>query len=171
MEKYNSTEKEWIKSLGSINTALIMSTLHEIRNSGSVRILPYIFDLINYKTESQVRNEIIRLLGDIKNQDAVPLIVESINNHDFGEYLPTVIAACWQSGLDFSDHLKVFATLFIHADFITALEAYTVIEESIISASDNERIECIRCLRESECLVSDEKLPLFRELRNVIENG
>jgi hypothetical protein len=169
MELYNSTEKGWLKSIRSDNTKLIMSTLHEIRNSGSVKMLPVLFELINNKTEAVVRNEIIRLLGDLKNRDAVPLIVDSIDKHDFGEYLPTVIAACWQSGLDFSDHLKVFASLFVHADFITSLEAFTVIEESISHASDNERIECIHYLRNSEYMVVDEKLPLYRELRKVIE--
>jgi hypothetical protein len=169
MESFNCTEKGWIKSIRSENTKLILSTLHEIRNSGSVKMLPILFELINNKTDAVVRNEIIRLLSDLKNQDAVPLIVDSINKQDFGEYLPTVVAACWQSGLDFSDHLRSFANLFIHADFITSLEAFTVIEESISHASDSERIECIRYLRNSECMVTDEKLPLFRELRKVIE--
>ena len=171
MEKYNSTEREWIKALGSTRPELIITTLYEIRNSGSVTMLPFLIDLIHSKTDPGVRTEILNLLGEIKNKDAIPILVESLENYDFGEYLPAFVAACWQSGLDFSKHLRVFANLFVHSDYITALEAFTVMEESIENATDNDRIECIRWLRESEYLVSDEKLPLFRELRKVIEES
>ena len=171
MEKYNSTEKEWIKSLGSTRPELITSTLYEIRNSGSVSMLPFLIELIHSKTDPGVRNGIIELLGEIRNKEAIPILVESLENHAFGEYLPAFVAACWQSGLDFSKHMRVFANLFIHADYITALEAFTVLEESIVNATDSERIECIHWLRDSEYLVSDEKLPLYRELRKVIEES
>jgi hypothetical protein len=94
----------------------------------------------------------------------------SLEKIDFGEYLPAFLAACWQSGLDFSDHLHLFAKLFIDGDYITSLEAFTVLEESFPNATDEARMECIRYLKQAEYLVMDEKLPLFRELRKVIES-
>jgi hypothetical protein len=66
--------------------------------------------------------------------------------------------------------MMVFARLFVHSDYMTSLEAFTVLEESYPNAGEGERNECLRYLRESEYLVSDEKLPLFRELRSVIES-
>jgi hypothetical protein len=89
---------------------------------------------------------------------------------DFGEYLPSLVAACWQSGLDFSGHLRIFAKLFILSDYITSLEAFTVLEESFPNATEQARLDCIRYIRDSENLVFDEKLPLFRELKKVIES-
>ncbi|HEX2394553.1 MAG TPA: hypothetical protein VHI78_04365, partial [Bacteroidales bacterium] len=79
------------------------------------------------------------------------------------------VAACWQSGLDFSSYLQVFAGLFIQGDYSTALEAFTVIEESLGNATEDEVYACIQFLKESEYLVSDEKLPLYRELQKVVE--
>ena len=169
MEKESRIEKEWIRSLGSGNTQSILSTLLEIRNSGSVNILPHLFKLIHRDTPAEIRAEIFRLIGDIKLQEAVPYIVTSLEEMDYGEYLPAFVAACWQSGLDFSNHLGLFARLFVHADYITSLEAFTLIEESMAHASDRVRLECIKYIRDSEYLVPDEKLPLFRELRKVIE--
>jgi hypothetical protein len=171
MEKYNSIEKEWITSLESSDPALILLALHEIRNSGSVKIFPVLFNMVNKNTDPQIRIEILKLVSEIKSQEAVPIIAESLHNNDFGDYLPAFVAACWQSGLDFSKHLCVFAGLFIRADYISALEAYTVIEESIPNASETEINECIRFLKDSECMVIDEKLPLYRELRKVVESS
>jgi hypothetical protein len=170
MEKSSPIEKEWIAALGSSDPAHIMTTLYEIRNSGSINILPVLFSMIHKRTDPGVRNEILKFLSEIKSQEAVPLIATSLDKNDFGDYLPAFVAACWQSGLDFSKHLRVFAGLFIQGDYRTALEAFTVIEESIPNASDNDISDFIRFLRDAECMVTDEKLPLFRELRKVVES-
>jgi hypothetical protein len=100
----------------------------------------------------------------------VPIIAELLKNHEYGDYLNALVAACWQSGLDFSKHLRVFAGLFIQSDYKTALESFTVIEESLDNASETEIYDCIRFLKEAECMVTDEKLPLFHELVKVVQN-
>ena len=169
MENQNSLEKGWIRALGSRDPDMAISAMYEIRNSGSVNMLPHLFNLINRDTPLEIRAEVLKLLSEIKTAEAVPVIVESLKKRDFGEYLPAVVAACWQSGLDFSKHLRIFAELFIHGDYITSLESFTLLEESFPNASDDVRMECIRYIRDSEHIVPDEKLPLFRELRKVIE--
>jgi hypothetical protein len=171
MENYNSIEKGWIASLNSADAEVTLQTLYEIRNSGSIRILPVLLGMINSNTKQQVRNEIIRLISEIQSREAVPMIVNSFETNDYGDYLPVIVAACWQSGLDFSKYLKVFAGLFIQNDYKTALEAFTVIEEAIPNASETEIYECIHFLKQAECMVTDAKLPLFRELRKVVERS
>jgi hypothetical protein len=170
MDKISRIEKEWIQSLGSGNSDLALTALYEIRNAGSMNMLPYLFKLIHRETPRDIRTEILKLLGEIKWQEAVPMIAASLDEMDYGEYLPAFVAACWQSGLDFSSHLIIFARLFIHGDYITSLEAFTLLEESIPNATDHARLECIQYIRDSEYLVQDEKLPLFREMRKVIES-
>ncbi len=171
MENYNPIEKKWITALESSDPESIITTLYEIRNSGSVKILPVLFNLIHKKTDPGIRNEILNMLSEIKSQEAVPLITSSLDKNDYGDYMPAFIAACWQSGLDFSKYLRVFAGLFIQGDYKTALEAFTVIEESIPNASENDHMDCIRFLRDAECMVTDEKLPLYKELRKVVESS
>jgi HEAT repeat protein len=170
MEKFNAIEQKWISSFDSSNSTRILQSLYEIRNSGSVNILPVMFDLVNKNTDPLVRNEIIKLISEIKTVEAIPVIAESLKNKDFGEYQNAVVAACWQSGLDFSRHLRVFAGLFIQGDYKTALEAFTVIEESLVNASATDISDCIRFLKDAQCMVTDEKLALFKELRKVVEN-
>jgi hypothetical protein len=168
MQNYNPLEKEWIAVLKGNDNKRIVSTLYEIRNSGSVNILPVLFGMIHKSTDPQVRNEILTLVGEIKSQEAVPIIAASLQKHDFGDYLAAFVAACWLSGLDFSNYLRVFAGLFIEADYRTALEAFTVIEESLPNASDAAIHACVHYLTDAECMVTDEKLPLFRELKKVV---
>jgi hypothetical protein len=170
MEKPSNIEKKWIQLLESAEQEMAIQAIYEIRNAGSVKMLPILFGMIRKETPVAVRTEIFNLLGELKSRDAIPHIVMSLEKIDFGEYLPAFLAACWQSGLDFSDHLHLFAKLFIDGDYITSLEAFTVLEESFPNATDEARMECIRYLKQAEYLVMDEKLPLFRELRKVIES-
>jgi len=170
MENQTSLEKEWIKSLNSGDPEIALLAIYEIRNAGSFKMLSHLFDLVHSGTPVEVRNEILKMLGEIKSPEAVPLIVSALQKTDFGEYLPSFIAACWQSGLDFSNHLRTFADLFIHGDYISSLEAFSFLEEAFPHSSDEVLNDCIHYIRESEHLVLDEKLPLFRELRRVIES-
>lgn len=169
METYNSLEKGWIASFESADAGRIIKTLYEVRISGSIKMLPIILKMLNRHTAPEVKNEIIRLVSELKSPEAVPVIARSLEENDFGNEQDALVAACWQSGLDFSSHLKIFTGWFIRGDYKTALEAFTVIEESVGNASDDEINACIRYLREAELMVSEEKLPLFRELQKVIE--
>jgi hypothetical protein len=169
MERQSSIEREWSKALESLDPDQVIPAIYEIRNSGSVKMLPVLFQMISKETPLIIRSEILNLLSEIKSKDAVPVIVSSLEKMDFGENLPGFVAACWQSGLDFSGYLQVFAKLFITSDYLTSLEAFTVLEESFPNATDQARMDCIRYLRQSENLVIDDKLALFRELRKVLE--
>jgi hypothetical protein len=170
MDKQSSLEREWNRALESLDPEQAIPAIYEIRNSGSIKMLPVLFQMIKKETPLIIRTEILNLLGEIKSKDAVPVIASSLEQMDFGEQLPGFLAACWQSGLDFSNYLPVFAKLFIESDYLTSLEAFTVLEESFPNATDLARADCLRYLRHSEHLVIDEKLALFRELRKVIES-
>jgi len=171
MEKFNRIEKEWINTLETRDVAKVISTIFEIKNSGSVNILPVLFKMINRHTDSQIRNEILKLLGEIKSKEAVPVIIDSLKTNNFGDYLPSFLAGCWMSGLDFSKYLTFFAGIFIREDYQSAIEAFTVIEESLPNATDSDKMECIRFLHESDCMVNDAKMPLYKELRKVVEDN
>lgn len=170
MEKPNQTEKLWIVSFQSKNPQLIIRSISEIRNSGAVNMLPALFELIHKDTDQTVRNEILELISELKAPEAAGYVAESLTRNDFGDYLSAVVAACWQSQLDFSKHLPVFVNLFVRSEYKTALEAFTVIEESLEKAESSDIQTCLRFLNESEYLVTNEKLPLFRELKKVVEN-
>jgi hypothetical protein len=170
MEKQSSIEREWTKALESLDPEQVIPAIYEIRNSGTIKILPVLFHMIRKGTPLIIRSEILNLLSEIKSQDAVPVIASSLEDMDFSEHLPGFVAACWQSGLDFSRYLPVFAKLFVSSDYLTSLEAFTVLEESFPNATDEARADCIRYLKQSEKLVSDEKRALYKELLKTIMN-
>jgi hypothetical protein len=107
---------------------------------------------------------IVQLIGEIKVQDAASHIVYALENCDLGEDFTSLVAACWQSGLDFSQYLTAFIKIFVSGDYQTAVESFSVIEESISTAGSKMREECINLLDKIKDQVPEEKYLLFREL-------
>jgi hypothetical protein len=168
MEKLTPQEKAWIGQLESKTPAIILTAIREIRYHGNLRMLPYLFKLMQPSTHEIVRKSIIMLIGEIKVKEAASAIVTALENIDMGEDFTPMVAACWQSGLDFSMYLPAFIKIFVNGDYQAAIEAFSVIEESMENASDDMQKKCIKMLDDAADKVSQEKYLLFRELVKVV---
>ncbi|MBN1414592.1 MAG: hypothetical protein JW973_05795 [Bacteroidales bacterium] len=168
MEKLTVQEKTWISRLESKNPSVIITTIREIRNHGNIRMLPYLFNLMKPSTHEIIRKSIIMLIGEIKVQKAVSYIVSGLENTHPGNDFTSLVAACWQSGLDFSEYIPVFIKIFMENDYQTSVEAFSVIEESIMNAGPEMQSKCIKILDNLATRISKEKHPLFRELVKVV---
>jgi hypothetical protein len=161
-------EKGWISQLESNNPADVMIAIKEIRHHGNIRILPYLFRLMKPSTHEAIRESILMLISELKTQEAVPVIVSILEQADRGRDFTRLVAACWQSGLNFSGHIPVFIRIFVDCDYQTAVEAFSVIEESIMNVDATIQKSCLQLLQESAARVSKEKYPLYRELVKVV---
>ncbi len=167
-EKLTAQEKEWIKLLESQTPVDVLSAIREIRNKGSIKMLPYMFKLLNPSVNEIIRKSIVMVVSEIKVQAAAPVIVEALENMNFGEDYTSMVAACWQSGIDFSSHIPAFIKIFAEADYQTAVEAFSVIEEAILNAGTDMKNTCIRLLDEMNDRITVEKYPLYKELIKVV---
>ncbi len=168
MSEENKKNKELAAKLNSGNSNLIFEALREIRENGTISIIPHLFDLINENTSDIIKKDIVRLICDIKEQNAAPLLVDAILTRKFGEDTSDVIAIFWQSRLDFSNYLPVFIRVFIKEDYQTAIEAFTVVESSISNMSIEIQQECMDILKTAEGSITLLKRPLYEELIKII---
>lgn len=93
------------------------------------------------KPESaEMKIEVLKVLREGESQD---LLVEILEKKEYEKYRKIILTACWESGLDFSAHLKTFIQLFGEksTDDLCAVEISTVIEEmnSPIDAKEIEK--------------------------------
>jgi hypothetical protein len=168
MSEVNKKNKELVNKLNSGNSNLIFEALKEIRENGTISIIPHLFDLINENTSDIIKKDIIRLICDIKEQNAASLLIDAIATRKFGEDTSDVIAIFWQSRLDFSNYLPVFIRIFIKEDYQTSLEAFTVVENSMGNMSVEVQQECMDILKKGEGSITLLKKPLYEELIKVI---
>lgn len=158
------------QKLYSDQNAVVSSTLELIRQEGLTELLPEVIELIDRSKSDNIKNKAIALLNDVKDPQACRLFVEVIQNSSDKQMRIILIAACWQSGLDFSDHLQFFVDLVSTSDYPTAIEAFSVIEHCTENVAKATRQAESKRLKEIFFQVSAEKQTLLQELIYLFDN-
>ncbi len=167
--KNSNVDRILIAKLQSGKPSVILEALREIKVAGTAALIPSLFDIVARGKDELIIEEVLRILSDIKEKDAVPYIVESIRRQSYGSHAADVLAVCWQSSLDFSPYIDVFTDIFTSADYQASIEAFSVIEEAIYHTSVSKRQECLKILDQKENNVTPEKKPLFNELVKLLK--
>ncbi|CAN5130260.1 hypothetical protein BH09BAC5_BH09BAC5_15740 [soil metagenome] len=122
-------------------------------------------ELIGQLTNFELRETRPDVLSLLRENDSRDLLIEIIRDKKYKKHRAAIIAACWETGMNFSAHLPLFINLLEdkHTDDFAAIEIATVIDE--MQGPFDEKIleEAIRML---ETFSVNE--PLKREMLNGI---
>jgi len=116
-----------LKGLQSADILKVIETLEELRISGKVSDIPFLIELLHLTHNPEIKSKILNLFANLKDSDAIPLIIEAIQNQKYAPELKALVSSCWENGLDYSNYLSLFIGLLLESDFPVAFEAYTVI--------------------------------------------
>ncbi|HZL12413.1 MAG TPA: HEAT repeat domain-containing protein [Prolixibacteraceae bacterium] len=116
-----------LNELQSVDTLKVIATLEELRVSGKVSDIPVLVELLHTSPNPEIKAKIVGLFSNLKESEAIPLMIEAIQNPKYEPELKELVSSCWGNGLDFSKYLSLFIDLLIQTDFLVAFEAYTVI--------------------------------------------
>jgi len=133
------------------------------------------------KDEAAIK-QLIELLGShnsehkdaglelLKNEKSIDFLLEAIAETEHKNQKAILIAACWESGLDFKGHEVFFADLALDNDLFISLEAITVLDsiESMEIAAMKEILEKLTdknlAKHPNEPMLSDLKLTLEEKI-------
>ncbi len=132
--------KNILKGLQSSDSLKVIETLEELRVSGKVSDIPLLLEMLQVSKNPEIKAKITDLFANLKESDAIPLIVDAIRNLRFAPELKDLLATCWENGLDYSQYLSLFVDILIDGDFLVAFEAYTVIM-NMTSTIDQAKID------------------------------
>ena len=126
--------------LFSANQEKVISALQTVKEKGNKKYLPLLFDLLLNNPETEVEKEIRIILESVKFEDTIPTFGNALLNEKYAPIKKSLLTACWQNGLDFSNFLPVFIDIIVNDDWETAFEAFTVID-NMESLPDQETIK------------------------------
>jgi hypothetical protein len=168
MEK-KKPNNEIIRRIRSDKQVLVIPVLNHLRQSRYAS--GYIHELIHLLLETkndEIRRELLLYLNDLKDPEVIPHLIDALCNDHFRPVWNIIISACWQSGMDYSKYLDTFILIFLKEDYLTSLEAFSVIEQSLPQLD----IDMIRKYREQLTSgiqkVEKEKKPLVQELIKIM---
>jgi hypothetical protein len=161
---FSKVEEQYINNLLSSNQQLQSETLEEIRISGSSKLLPFLIDLLHVSKSEDIRVQVYGILSELKHSDSIPILMDAIQNEKYGSEQEMLIRSCWENGLDFTPYISVFVEIVIHGDYMTAFEAFTVIENLEGSISKEEIEKLISLLQNGLSNALNERKVLIQEL-------
>ncbi len=124
-------------------------------------------DLVYTLLEKEnTREEKDRIYSKLKELNAGAILLESLKTSERDDEKIKLLAACWETGIDFSADLLLFAELVCHKNFEIAVEALTV-AENIESLPNNLVEEAITLLEANNQGNVDLKTALLNHLRNL----
>jgi hypothetical protein len=163
--------KDAAEKLSSANSTIVLRKLSELKSTGNVTILRLILDLLSKSQPDAVIREVIAFIGQLKDQHGAQTVAEFVQSGKAGKSQSELISACWQSGLDFSNYLTIFADSFVSGNYQIALESFTVIEETLWKATEGMILECKQYLIDRQEKINTEKQLLYKELLKVLDEG
>lgn len=86
----------------------------------------YVTVLVSSKSTREEKDEALKVL---KENNTQAFILNAISKTKNLAQKALLIAACWETGLDFSKDYLVFIDLICSKDFVVSFEAFTVIQE------------------------------------------
>jgi len=133
---------------------------------GAIALLAALYDSTYDKL---ILKSIESFFNDIKYQSASSEVIAEIHKPWKANTISMLISSCWQSGLDYSVYLRDMAAAYLEADYATAIECMTVIEESVSRSNRKDKDDIIKLVMESPLAYSHEKSPLTSELISILQ--
>jgi hypothetical protein len=136
----DARSREIISNIKSKDIEFVLETIGKIRESGNSAIMDALIDLLHNTKYPEIKESILKLLSELKNKDSVPILIAAIKDEKYSNECKDLVTCCWQNGLIYNEYLPLFVDLVIKEEFLTAFEAFTVIE-NMYGNIDDEIIE------------------------------
>lgn len=130
--KSSITSAELLKQLESKDPGLVLKALKKLEKIANINDLPSILKVMAGVSDVKLLNEFTGFLSNIRSNKAPVIMVQFLADPASAKIRAELARACWESQLDYSPHLMLFTDLFIGGDYMLALEAFTVIENTCL---------------------------------------
>ena len=162
---------ELLKQLESQDETIVLKALHKLEKEANVNDLPSILRVMSGATEPALIKEFTLFLSNVRSKDAPAIMAQFLADPSCSKIRIELARACWESQLDYSPHLMLFTRMFIADDFILALEAFSVIENTCLERPVSKQVikEISTLIKNSLPDQPEAKQRLTRELIQVLE--
>ena len=157
--------------LNSKDDKVTLENIEKLRSKGNINDLPAILDYLVDPSSPVVEKALYNFIFDIKDLKAVDPIVAAIQNSKYQGIQNKLIEMCWQSSLNFSNHLGLFVNLLIEGNFEIAFEAFTVIENMEESLEPSMKQKGMSKLKDAIPSATEDRKGMLHEAFHIIEQA
>jgi hypothetical protein len=170
MSKQEKKISDLTLKLSNNNSKIISDAIEALRKEktfyGAIGLLTTTYD---ESADPLVRKQIKDFMNDLKDPAVKEEIIAELKKPFKDNTLGMLVSSCWQSGLDYSGYAIEMAAIFINGSYITALECFTVLEESLHNINREEKDKIIELIKKNTGAETTDKTVLTRELLKLLE--
>ena len=166
--KKNNQLSNIIADLTSKENKKILFALEQLRKHGKKEAFLPLIDTLITTTNDEIKQEIINLLYDLRDQTIVETIISAINNKKYTSIKPILISIFWQSSLDVSQYISTFIKQAIKGDYLVGIEVLSVIENFNSTFAEDEINDLKFDLEEAIEIEKTEKVNLLISIKAIL---
>ena len=171
MSQNSTVIKEIVGHFKSDDAKIVLEAIKKNRKEGNSISFKALLELLRDTDEPTIEAAIIEFLYDLKDEESIPVLIQAIQDEDFSFYQSFLVATFWQSAIDGSDHLELFVKSAINGDYMTSLEALTVIENFDSAFSQDTLLDLESDLNEAvESEENEDKKALLTSMADIVRN-
>lgn len=163
-DKLQGKIEQFRKVLQLSSDEVIISSLEGVREDGEEYMILPIIELLFSPRDTNMKQKIVSFLSDLKSQKFSQLIIDSINNFRTHEDLHHLVSVCWQSRLNFTEHIDLFVDLLCNADIQTSIEAFSTIENMLEKMGAEKRSKYAKSLKSKHKKAQADNAKLVEQL-------
>lgn len=167
--KLTEKQKQLIALLKNSSDEMVISMLIDLKDQSEFYFLNTLLEMINDENSEMLKTALVEFVSDIKLQAAVPILTQYVKESFPSKDVLSIVTACWQSRLDFSNHLDPFFHILITGDYIIAFEAFTVIENSMDGLSSDELSNYMATVKKGISKSNRDKQLLLLEMISILD--
>ena len=141
----------------------------DLRKYMNTTILTELLKRWRASTNEELRSSLFQIFADIKEQEALPFVLESIEQEENIERKNELISILWMSSIDASENLVDLVNMALEGNYMTVVEISTVIESFDSEFGEDEVMESMYQIDEKLLDVQDPELStMLVDLKEVI---
>jgi len=171
VKKRSKTIEKIISGLYSSKEEEVLKALKQIPSKGTPEVIEPLLDLYNQSSSQNIKDKISEILLQLKDEDCVDPLLTGLENQKYSDLKSLIISSFWNNNFDMGNHINTLTKCAVEGDYLTALEALTVIENQEGPFEDEILLDAIVSTREFIAENKEhEKTHLIISLNRVLEN-
>ena len=169
MEQERIKLREQIKKIEAMSDQDLLARLPSLRADALIGLTPLLIERWFKAKNETLKSELFKFFLDTKRQEELPYFLEAINKDEYAEVKNEILSIFWQSSLDLTEYLDELVEIALEGDYMTLIEVATIIETFEEEFDEEQVMNVIYLIEETiDSESDDERVKLLTNLRQVV---
>lgn len=168
--KTTPTLNQLITDLSSVKIATALNAVKQLKHDGTSKAIKPLIDVWVANEGNRLGDAIEKLMFSLKDTEGIDIIIAESEALQGNEMQSKVLSSLWNAGIDCSDYLQRLVNIALKADYLTAVECMTIVENMEGPFEETQLMEALISLRIA-AQEENENQAIYKVLLDILERA